>query len=43
METTQLQEVGNENDFGMIVSDDLKWDKQCCCSQTSKHDTWKLE
>ena len=29
METTQLQEVCEEKDLGIIVSDDLKWDKQC--------------
>ena len=29
METTQLQEVSEEKDLGIIVSDDLKWDKQC--------------
>ena len=27
METTQLQEVSEEKDLGIIVSDDLKWDK----------------
>ena len=29
MEATQLQEVSEEKDLGIIVSDDLKWDKQC--------------
>jgi len=29
MEATQLQEVNDERDLGIIVSDDLKWDKQC--------------
>ena len=27
METTQLQEFREEKDLGIIVSDDLKWDK----------------
>ena len=25
----QIQEVHEEKDLGVIVSDDLKWDKQC--------------
>jgi len=29
METTQLQGVHEERDLGIIVSADLKWDKQC--------------
>ena len=29
MESTQLQEVSEEKDLGIIVSDDLKWEKQC--------------
>ena len=29
MEATQLQEVSEEKDLGIIISDDLKWKKQC--------------
>jgi len=29
MDTTQLQEVSEEKDLGIIVIDNLKWDKQC--------------
>ena len=29
METIQLQEVSEEKDLGIIVSDDFKWNKQC--------------
>jgi len=29
MDTTQLQVVSEERDLGIIVSDDLKWEKQC--------------
>jgi len=28
----QIQEVHEEKDLGVIVSDDLKCDKQVCCS-----------
>jgi len=40
MDTTQLQVVSEERDLGMIVSDDLKWEKQCTAAETSKQDTW---
>jgi len=29
MDATRIQEVHEEKDLGVIVSDDLKWDKQC--------------
>ena len=29
MDTVQLQKVSEERDLGIIVSDDLKWEKQC--------------
>ena len=29
MDAIQIQEVHEEKDLGLIVSDDLKWDKQC--------------
>ena len=29
MEATHLQEVSEEKDLGIIVSGDLKWEKQC--------------
>ena len=29
MDAIQIQEVHDEKDLGVIVSDDLKWDKQC--------------
>ena len=29
MDTMQIQEVHEERDLGVIVSDDLKWEKQC--------------
>ena len=29
MDAIQIQEVHEEKDFGVTVSDDLKWDKQC--------------
>ena len=29
MDAIQIQEVHEEKDLGVIVSDDLKWDKQC--------------
>jgi len=29
METTELQAVHEERDLGIIVSADLKWEKQC--------------
>jgi len=39
METTQLQEVSEEKDLGIIVSDDLKWDKQCTAA-VKQANTW---
>jgi len=33
MEATQLQEISEERDLGIIISDDLKWEKTMyCCS-----------
>ena len=32
MEATQLQEVSEEKDLGIIVSGDLKWETVYCCS-----------
>jgi len=29
MDATQLQVVSEERDLGIIVSDDLMWEKQC--------------
>jgi len=29
MDAIQIQEVHEDKDLGVIVSDDLKWDKQC--------------
>jgi len=29
MDAIQIQEVHEEKNLGVIVSDDLKWDKQC--------------
>jgi len=29
MNSMQLQNVKEEKDLGIIISDDLKWDKQC--------------
>ena len=29
MDASQIQEVHEEKDLGVSVSDDLKWDKQC--------------
>jgi len=34
MNSMQLQNVKEEKDLGIIINDDLKWDKQtvyCCC------------
>ena len=29
MDGVQLEKVNEEKDFGIIISEDLKWEKQC--------------